>query len=141
MLSDCPGRRHGSFVVRDYSLSLANLRATEYLLGTRRHGIYLSYWTDPLAGNPARPVVKGAFPWRGPDGSCDCPMADSCPRQSAGRGAEMNAHLLGRQNRLRRASKGTESHDEPDVATDYRTVVDSTESRLPPKDGGRHRIG
>ena len=30
--------------------------------GTGRQSIYLSYWTEELAGDPARPVVKGAFP-------------------------------------------------------------------------------
>jgi len=30
--------------------------------GSGRQSIYLSYWTEELAGDPARPVVKGAFP-------------------------------------------------------------------------------
>ena len=30
--------------------------------GTGRQSIYLSYWTEELAGDPARAVVKGAFP-------------------------------------------------------------------------------
>ena len=30
--------------------------------GTGRQSIYLSYWTEELAGDPARTVVKGAFP-------------------------------------------------------------------------------
>jgi hypothetical protein len=30
--------------------------------GTGRQSIYLSYWTEELAGDPARQVVKGAFP-------------------------------------------------------------------------------
>ena len=30
--------------------------------GSGRQSIYLSYWTEELAGDPARPVVRGAFP-------------------------------------------------------------------------------
>ena len=30
--------------------------------GTGRQSIYLSYWTEELAGDPARTVVRGAFP-------------------------------------------------------------------------------
>jgi enediyne biosynthesis protein E4 len=30
--------------------------------GTGRQSIYVSFWTEELAGDPGRPVVKGAFP-------------------------------------------------------------------------------
>ena len=32
--------------------------------GSGRQSIYLSYWTEELAGDPARQTVKGAFPGR-----------------------------------------------------------------------------